>query len=289
MQAEEIRLAARGLAMAGLRWQRGAPQRVLCVHGWLDNAASFALLAPQLDGCDVVSLDLPGHGRSAHRGAGIMQHIVEYVADVVGALDALGWDDAVLLGHSMGAAVMTGVAAVCPQRVRALLLIDGLVPQYGEDARLVASLGAAIEAGLRRTGESAGYPDMAAAVVARGKGFWPLSDEAAALILARALTPDDEGVLRWHTDPRLRHPSAVRLTHGQVKALLAAVRAPALLLGARRALFADPAAYEELLSLMPGLRVEVVDAGHHMQLEPEALPVVLGLVRDFLAGVAAKG
>ena len=72
---EEISLPARGLALAGLRWHAGAACRVLCVHGWLDNAASFSEIAPLLPGCDIVALDLPGHGRSSHRGAGSMQHM----------------------------------------------------------------------------------------------------------------------------------------------------------------------------------------------------------------------
>ena len=44
--------------------------KVLALHGWLDNAASFIPLAGQLPHLDLVMLDLPGHGRSAHLGPG---------------------------------------------------------------------------------------------------------------------------------------------------------------------------------------------------------------------------
>lgn len=288
MTPEEILLPARGLSLAGLRWRNGSAQRVLCVHGWLDNAAGFSWLAPRLEDCDVVALDLPGHGRSAHRGAGVMQHFVEYAADVVAALDALGWDDAVLLGHSLGAGIVTTVAATFPERTRALLLLDGLAPQPSPDAKILDSLRAAITAARKPSREPAGYPDLAAAIVARReKGHWPLSDEAAAAILSRALVAAGDGQLHWRTDPRLRQPSATRLTHGQVLALLSAVHAPALLLGARRALFADPAAHGEWLAAVPGLRVEVIDAGHHLHLEPEALPAVVAAMSVFLAQLSA--
>ena len=66
-QASEIRLDTTQGALAGLAWRREGAPRVLCLHGWLDNAASFVPLAPLLDRLDVVALDLPGHGHSEHR------------------------------------------------------------------------------------------------------------------------------------------------------------------------------------------------------------------------------
>ena len=39
---------------------------ILALHGWLDNAASFARLAPLLKEYYVISIDFPGHGKSDH-------------------------------------------------------------------------------------------------------------------------------------------------------------------------------------------------------------------------------
>lgn len=280
---QEIRLAARGLSLAALRWHAGAPHRVLATHGWLDNAATFSVLAPQLPDCDVVALDLPGHGRSAHRGAGTMQFFIEYVADVVAALDALGWQDAVLLGHSLGAGVMTCTAGTVPERVRALLLIEGFAPQPAAPEKIIDSLRAAVAAGQKGAGESAGYADMAAAVVARRKGYWPLSDGASVSILERALTADAAGVLRWHTDPRLRQPSALKLTREQLAALLSGVRAPALVLGAEQGLFPSREAHADALSAVPQLEYRCLPGGHHLHLEPDTAPAVAQALREFLA------
>ncbi|MFZ5723333.1 MAG: alpha/beta fold hydrolase [Pseudomonadota bacterium] len=282
---EEIRLAARGLQLAALRWNAGAPHRVLATHGWLDNAASFQALAPLLADCELVALDLPGHGRSAHRGAGNLQFFIEYVADVVAALDALGWTETILLGHSLGAGVMSCVAGTIPDRVRALLLIEGFAPQPSPPEKIVDSLRAAVTAALRGPGESSGYPDLAAAIVARRKGYWPLSDAVSGAILQRALTADADGTLRWHTDPRLRQPSAFRLTEEQLAALLREVRAPALLLGAAGGLFPTRDAHAAGLAAMPQLEYRCLPGGHHLHLEPETAPAVAAALRDFLAAL----
>ena len=62
--AAELTWNVDGLALKGLAWGDPADAPVLALHGWLDNAASFALLAPQLSGHYVVALDLTGHGQS---------------------------------------------------------------------------------------------------------------------------------------------------------------------------------------------------------------------------------
>ena len=279
---EEIRLDARGLSLAALRWHRGAPCRVLATHGWLDNAATFIELAPRLRGCDVVALDLPGHGRSAHRGPGTMQHFVEYVGDVAAALDALGWDDAVLLGHSLGAGVMSCVAGTFPERVRALLLVEGLAPQSVPPAAIADSLRDACAASGKPRGESPGYADAQAAIVARRKGYWPLSDAASWHILERALSVGEGGRLHWHTDPRLRQPSAVRLTEEQVLSLLRGIRAPTLLVAARSGLFAQRDVHAGRLVAIAGLGVTELDGGHHLHLEADTAGSVASELLGFL-------
>ena len=65
MNAVELRLPGR-VELAALRFNPGAPQRVLALHGWLDNAASFAPLAAAWPDCEIVALEFAGHGRSGH-------------------------------------------------------------------------------------------------------------------------------------------------------------------------------------------------------------------------------
>lgn len=87
-----------------------------------DWAAVTALLAPSHR---VVALDLRGHGRSDRAG----EYGFELMRDdVIGALDALGLRDVVLVGHSMGGVVAYLVAMAQPDRVARLVIEDACPP-----------------------------------------------------------------------------------------------------------------------------------------------------------------
>jgi pimeloyl-ACP methyl ester carboxylesterase len=283
--AEEIRLAARGLTLGALRWHNGDARRVLCLHGWLDNAASFMVLAPRLAGCDVVALDLPGHGLSDHRGAVAMPFFLEYVADVAAVLDALGWQDVVLVGHSLGAGVAGYTAAALSSRVSHLVLLEGIGSQTAADHEVPANLRKALADACRTRGEAPSFAtvDEAMAVRTRG-GFWPLGDAAARHIVTRALAQRADGRHGWRTDPHLRDASVLRLSSGQAAALLGAITAPTLLLCAEQGLLAQQAAHAVRSALVPGLQQQTLPGGHHFHLEPETAPAVAAAVRAFLAG-----
>ncbi|TQD45414.1 alpha/beta fold hydrolase, partial [Lysobacter aestuarii] len=125
---EEIVLETPLGRMAGLRragHDADAP-RVLALHGWLDNAASFLPIAPLLPDIELVALDLPGHGLSAHLAAGADYSFPGAVNAVLDAADALGWSRFSLLGHSMGAGIASLLAAACPDRVERLVAIEAL-------------------------------------------------------------------------------------------------------------------------------------------------------------------
>ena len=73
----------------------------------------------------VITLDLPGHGKSGMPKAFSM----ELFARAVEAAAVLKprWDRAILVGHSMGTPVIRKYALMYPARVAGLVIVDGLV------------------------------------------------------------------------------------------------------------------------------------------------------------------
>jgi pimeloyl-ACP methyl ester carboxylesterase len=101
--------------------------RILCCHGQADNAASFDSLAPLLvdAGFVVFAMDLSGHGRSSWRST--LYDPALFCLELIQTLDCLEWRSAVtLMGHSFGQAVVSMVAGAFPERVSAVVLLEGL-------------------------------------------------------------------------------------------------------------------------------------------------------------------
>lgn len=222
----EIRLTTPEGRIAGLAWRRDAAPRVLALHGWLDNAASFLPLAPLLDRLDLVALDLPGHGRSHHRPAGARYHFVDYVFAVDAALDALGWPDAHLLGHSMGAAIAGTYAAAAPERARNLVLLDSLGPLTAEADTAADRLRRSLRKQRQGPGATRRYASIDDMVRAR-QSVSDLDADAARLLCERAARRDGDA-WTWRSDPALNWVSPLLMTESQVLDVLGHIGAPVL-------------------------------------------------------------
>ncbi len=266
MPPEELQLDTPYLRLAALRWHAGAPRRVLALHGWLDNAASFATLAPHLEGCDVVALDLPGHGRSDHRPPGVHYHFVDFVPDVLAAAAALGWPRFALLGHSLGAGIGCFTAAVAPDAVAALALVEGIGPLSGapqDDPERLAE--ATPQMAEQRGAPARVYPDVEAAVRARVRAGG-VGEPGARLLVGRALRSVPGG-FAWRSDPRLRFRSPVYLSEAQVLAFLARITSPALLLSGDASGLAGRPGFAARLAALRGLHHVALPGGHHLHLD----------------------
>lgn len=120
-------IRARGLRFHVRHWAHaGAPPLVL-LHGWLDLSATFAPVCARLaEHFEVFAPDARGFGHSEWPADGYWFH--DYLADLEAQLDALGLNRPVhLVGHSMGAQIVSLYAGLRPARVARLALLDGLL------------------------------------------------------------------------------------------------------------------------------------------------------------------
>jgi len=262
---EEVRLNLGHIELAAHLWgpEDGLP--VIALHGWLDNANSFARLAPKLEGLRIVALDLAGHGHSNHRPAGAGYTLADYVFDVLQVAEQLGWQRFALLGHSLGAIISVMLAGSLPERVTHLALIDGLVPLTGEADSAAERMGAALRAQLALPDKRKPvYPDQERAIQARMKGMVAVSREAAELLAQRGLMPVPGGYT-WRSDSRLTLPSPTRLTFAQAMVFVHNVGCPAQLIVAADGMLAKKRAEYESLPF----QVESLAGGHHLHLDDE--------------------
>jgi pimeloyl-ACP methyl ester carboxylesterase len=268
----EQRIVLPHLALSAQAWGDDAMPPLLALHGWLDNAGSFALLAPLLT-CRfrVIALDLPGHGHADHLAPGASYHYLDYVRVVLAAADAMQLDRYTLLGHSLGAGIAALAAAAIPERIERLLLIEGLGP-LGDDGShtLQRFRDALIPRGDNRKPLRV-FRDIEQAVNARSL-VSGLPADLARPIVERGLIETDGG-WRWRSDPQLTRPSAVRLAEPQIHALLHGISAPTDLLLAQPATAYLPSApMQARAACVPGITVTQMDGGHHLHLEhPQAV------------------
>lgn len=120
------RIRAGELEFALLEAGAGNPDRLLLVHGFTGAKEDFEdhidALADR--GWHVVAPDHRGHGHS-DKPAGEDSYSMRVMAtDMIAIVDALGWDDFVLLGHSMGGMVAQHMATALGSRLRGLVLMD---------------------------------------------------------------------------------------------------------------------------------------------------------------------
>ena len=148
-------------------WRAGSGKNpVICLHGITAQHRAFSALARYLGGSrPLIGVDLRGRGDSSKPEAGY--GLEAHARDVIRILDHLGLDRAVIVGHSMGGFVALKAALSYPERVRALVLLDGGWPRFEvspeemseEQEREAAAMGEGLERAFRRLDMNFESPD----------------------------------------------------------------------------------------------------------------------------------
>ncbi|MGO4998326.1 alpha/beta fold hydrolase [Oceanisphaera sp. W20_SRM_FM3] len=281
--------ARHGRKLAVMEWgpAESVPESatIVALHGWLDNAASFSLLATLLSALKpelrIIALDFAGHGFSDHLGGGQSYYSWDHVADVYALLEELKLKQVALLGHSLGAGVATLFAGAFPERISQLFLIDGLVPLAYPVEELPQLMAKAVRRSARLSARSLKpYASFEQAVAARVNSRWPVSKSAAIALLERGLQQTEQGWV-WRSDMALTQPSLVRLCEAQLVAFVQQLSMPVLLVMAEGG--EELALLELLLEEVPDLTLHTLVGSHHLHLEDKPAQLISGWISARLA------
>lgn len=271
--------SARG-RFAALRNDRTQAPKLLAMHGWLDNAASFRPMAPWLAHYDLVALDMPGHGRSFHYPADAEYSMFSTLLDLLAAADALGWPRFAVLGHSMGGAIASLLAAAAPERIERLFLIEALGPLAASEDTTASRLRDAVTQRRALDGKRKRvFGDPQVAVQARMQTNITALDEGSSRLLVERGIRAVEGGYEWSSDTRLTLPTAVRMTETQIRDCLRAIACPTTLLVADPPPpYFTPALRDDRVACVRDIRCVSMPGSHHLHMtHPGEAVAVLGL------------
>lgn len=257
---------------AGPTGAAGAGPAVVLTHGGLGDRRmwdhQFQALAER---CRVVRYDMRGLGDSDDARGEFAR-----CDDLLGLMDALGIEQAVLVGNSIGGAHSLEAALSAPERVRGLALICSGLTEYDWPEEMAAEIGHLIEQAVpaermarywNRTAEHVDPADVEAVAEANVRylvaGPKRRLEDLAPEVRSLALEMCGRNFAREWSVPLYRE----RFLQPPVIERLRDVAVPTLIVNGVH----DPSAIQEIADLMslriPGARRVDLDAGHLPSLE----------------------
>jgi pimeloyl-ACP methyl ester carboxylesterase len=276
----------RGLRYHVREWGRDGAPELLLLHGWMDVSASFQFVVDALaQEWHVCAPDWRGYGLTSWSPADCYW-FPDYLADLDYLIDALSPIQPVrLVGHSMGGNVALMYAGIRPERVAAVVNLEGFglkdtTPQMAPEryARWIDALKAG--ATLRDYGSLTEVADRLRRNNAR------LSPEAAMFLAAHWSQPTAQGRFRVAGDPSHRIVNPVLYRWKEVAACHARITCPVLWVQAAHTdahkWVGDPAELDRRSALLRNVECAIVeDAGHMLHHDQPA--AVAALIERFFA------
>lgn len=263
-----------GFTIAYKTWGDPSLPPMLALHGWLDNANSFDLLAPYLEKqFYLIAIDFPGHGYSSHLPEGCYYHFPDGIFNTLEIIKAFNLKQVHLLGHSMGACLASLIAGVVPEQVLSMVLIEGLGPfskpetscreQLANYARLIDQ---------EQNKGARPYSSLEQAALARAQQGY--LSQAFAKILAERGLEEKEQAFYWRHDRRLLIASPLTMTEKQILSCLKGIRSKSCLFWASKGLSEgrgfSQASLKKRIAAVKDMQVYHLEGGHHLHMEQPA-------------------
>jgi pimeloyl-ACP methyl ester carboxylesterase len=268
-------------------WGNRDRPTVVLLHGGRDHARSWDDVARILRrDFHVVAPDLRGHGDSAWAVGG-MYALADYVLDLAQLLDALDRRPVILVGHSLGGAVVLQYTGLYPERVRKLVAIEGLGPSPALLRDLEATPAATrvtswIDAMQRFAGrQPRRYESLEAAVSRMQEENAFLSEEQARHLTEHGVTRNEDGTYSWKFDNYVRSGSPWGFDATAVHSIWGRIGCPVLLVRGSESWASDPVK-DGRIEHVPNARLVNVEGAAHW-VHHDRLEVFLAELGRFLA------
>jgi pimeloyl-ACP methyl ester carboxylesterase len=248
-----------------------APKTVLALHGWLDNSNSLTpLLQLKNPPPDTrwICVDMAGHGKSDWRPRGLSYHFFDYLQDLADVCDQLKLEQLHLVGHSLGGGVAAFFAASFPEKVLSLTCLDSLGPLPYAPDELPSHFHEFREHWkMLMAGKKVMRPikTISRAVAAR-RMAGQLEPASAELLVTRNLRRN-QGGWQWATDPRLKLPTAYRVSEEQVRAFLKQIQCPTKIIAAEEGILNNEKFRQGRLACLRQPQIVSVPGGHHVHMD----------------------
>ncbi|WP_374411933.1 alpha/beta fold hydrolase [Novosphingobium colocasiae] len=246
---------------------RDAPLLIL-QHGGRDHCRSWDWVARELmRDWRIICPDLRGHGDSEWSPEGCYA-LDAYVYDFAQLIHTLGYDQATIIGHSLGGNIATRFTGLYPDKVRKFINIEGLDPVESTQPDKGKSTPAdRLRAWIETKRETAGrmpkrYTSLteACARMKEVNGFLTL--EQARHLTVHGTTRNEDGTWSWKYDNYLHVWQIASLTPEMLNEIWAAITCPVLLLYGKDSFAVSPAIDGRLERLPTARLIEYENAGH---------------------------
>ncbi|KTC78905.1 alpha/beta fold hydrolase [Legionella cherrii] len=255
-----------GFTLALKIWHPEKPNPVLCLHGKLDNAASFDFLAPLLPDRQLVAVDYPGTGFSSHYPPGVMPHWKNDALLMFHLIKALKWEHFDIIAHSLGSLLATTIAIAQPERVGKLIFLDILGPKVNFIEHAITNLQNDAAHYLSYNPQQRTlFTDRIAAIHDRMK-IGSISYQAAEALVERGTVKNKEG-WHWTFDKRLHCVASTLPFEDELRAMLQAIKAPLCLIRAKQGVPYPEEIFQARMRAIENCTLYEVDGGHHVHMD----------------------
>lgn len=288
IREQTIQLANYELATLQLGHAADAELTVVFLHGWLDNAASFSSVLAECatlrSNVHYIAIDLPGHGKSAHRQSDNFYPFHDYIDDVHQLLANLSANKLIIVGHSLGALIGCCYSAAFPEQVDGLIQIEGFGPLAEKEDNSVARLRKGIlsrrQIAKKRQREFSSLADM----VSLRANLNGVTEQQISPLVERASYAKGEK-WQWRHDVKLQADSLYRMSFLHADTFMKSVTCPqTIILGDEGFSYLS----EQVLSYLEEgkninnqkVKVERLSGGHHCHIQQPKLTskIILDLV-----------